>query len=403
MALGPIDLRLQSRDNKQMSVWILTFTLVALAQFSPFGEFRYPMTLPPYGTDPHINPFFLGENTMMGPDGLMLNTQFQLPVGTTVDIQNPMAFQTAAFDPNALWKVRLNSIPQDSSWLDIMREREYYMSLSDLRDKATTSDRKSRYRRFTETLKVVSKEPVRPAPVLQNSTTQSEAQPPCQGKGCAPKRQRPDGLSLAALNAKILNQLPKSSHEAFKKPWQRLLENWDKFDSDYMAFIDFRIPSTKNRFYMVNVKTGNVEAYRTTHSAKSAGTEKDRTWGYPVSYDTGAGTGSKLSTYGFFSTSSVKCIKYKECVRLQGLDVHNKNAFDRGVEVHTFFARIDGKVTNKSINDFGNDTDVVAEGCFGLDKSIGKYVTDRLIAKTAMVYAEPCTRSNSCPAFSKKK
>jgi len=96
----------------------------------------------------------------------------------------------------------------------------------------------------------------------------------------------------------------------------------------YISIVDFKKRSNLQRFFIINMETGEVEKYRTTHGINS---DKDND-GYAESFGNVVNSGK--SSLGFIRTAEVYWGKYKRSIRLDGLQATNSNVRARAIVYH---------------------------------------------------------------------
>lgn len=97
---------------------------------------------------------------------------------------------------------------------------------------------------------------------------------------------------------------------------------------NYLTVIDFTQHSSRQRFYLVNLKTGSVEQHVTAHGA---GSQRTNTGWIPGVSNS---DGSHLSSKGFYLTSSTYNGENGYSLRLDGLSTTNSNARARAIVIH---------------------------------------------------------------------
>jgi len=113
----------------------------------------------------------------------------------------------------------------------------------------------------------------------------------------------------------------------------RLAQNRDRRikNTNYMAIADFTMDSNKRRLFVLNLKTGEVEAFYTAHGRGRGG----RTNTHLHASYFGTSSGSYLTPPGFHVTSPVERNPRKGLsLRLDGLDARNANSASRGILIH---------------------------------------------------------------------
>lgn len=106
-------------------------------------------------------------------------------------------------------------------------------------------------------------------------------------------------------------------------------QNLDKFPNQaYLIVIDFRPRSHIQRFFLIDMKTGGVEKFRTTHG-KGSDKNKD---GFAETFGNIVNSGA--SSLGFIRTGEVYWGKFKRSVRLDGLSTTNSKVRERSIVLH---------------------------------------------------------------------
>lgn len=106
-------------------------------------------------------------------------------------------------------------------------------------------------------------------------------------------------------------------------------QNKSKFkNQNYVSIVDFSPRSNNYRFFIINMKTGQVERYRTTHGE---GSDKNRD-GFAESF--GNVPGSKKSSLGFVRTAEVYYGSFDRSLRLDGLSATNSKIRERAIVFH---------------------------------------------------------------------
>ena len=99
-------------------------------------------------------------------------------------------------------------------------------------------------------------------------------------------------------------------------------------NQDYLSVIDFRQFSGNKRFYIINMKTGEVWAIRVAHGK---GSDPDHD-GYANSFSNVSG--SNASSVGFYMTSTTYDGSHGYSLSLDGLSSTNSNVRSRAIVVH---------------------------------------------------------------------
>lgn len=95
-----------------------------------------------------------------------------------------------------------------------------------------------------------------------------------------------------------------------------------------LVIVDYAKHSREERLYVVNLKTGEVSAYRTSHGL---GSDPDHD-GYLDRFS--SVPGSQASPRGTFRIAEEYRGKHGRSVRLDGLDEENRTARDRAIVIH---------------------------------------------------------------------
>ncbi|MGE0632873.1 MAG: murein L,D-transpeptidase catalytic domain family protein [Pseudobdellovibrionaceae bacterium] len=99
-------------------------------------------------------------------------------------------------------------------------------------------------------------------------------------------------------------------------------------NKNYMIVLDFSRHSGKKRFYIINMKTGAVESFKTAHG-KYSDPDHD---GYATSFSNTNGSGK--SSIGFYLTAETYYGANGYSLKLDGLSSTNSNARSRAVVIH---------------------------------------------------------------------
>lgn len=98
---------------------------------------------------------------------------------------------------------------------------------------------------------------------------------------------------------------------------------------NYLGVYDYSLRSTKARFYVVNLKTGDVWA---VWSAHGKGSDADHD-GYAEKFSNASG--SNASSLGFAKTvETYQSAKFGYALRMKGLSTTNSNIYKRAVVIH---------------------------------------------------------------------
>ncbi|MEK2687520.1 murein L,D-transpeptidase catalytic domain family protein [Bdellovibrio sp. GT3] len=99
-------------------------------------------------------------------------------------------------------------------------------------------------------------------------------------------------------------------------------------NSDYLSVLDFSLSSTKKRFHIINMKTGEVWSI---HVAHGKGSDPDHD-GYANSFSNVSG--SNASSLGIYKTAETYSGSHGYSLRLDGLSSTNSKARSRAVVIH---------------------------------------------------------------------
>lgn len=103
----------------------------------------------------------------------------------------------------------------------------------------------------------------------------------------------------------------------------------DKFSNQsYVTIVDFRPRSNTWRFFLIDMNTGAVEKYHTTHGR---GSDKNKN-GWAETFGNVVNSGK--SSLGFIRVAEVYSGKYGRSVRLDGLSTTNSNVRKRAIVLH---------------------------------------------------------------------
>jgi hypothetical protein len=137
-------------------------------------------------------------------------------------------------------------------------------------------------------------------------------------------------------------------------------KNQDKFSNkNYIAIVDFKPRSDKYRLFIINIASGAVEKYHTTH-----GLHSDKN-GYAVAFGNVVNSGK--SSLGFIRTDHDYVGKFGRAVRLDGLSSTNSNVRERAVVFHGW-----DEVHEKNV------IQGLSWGCITLDYAIRDHVLDEM-------------------------
>lgn len=124
----------------------------------------------------------------------------------------------------------------------------------------------------------------------------------------------PDGIVPSALLAKTLDYFDKNKARISNQ--------------NYIVVIDFKQHNSKERFYVIDMQSGQVEKYLTAHG-KNSDPDYD---GYATTFSNTPG--SEMSSQGFYLTAETYEGSNGLSLVLDGLSSTNSNARSRAVVIH---------------------------------------------------------------------
>lgn len=137
-----------------------------------------------------------------------------------------------------------------------------------------------------------------------------------------------------------------------------------------MTIVDFTKHSGKQRFYVIDMKTGVVTPAVVAHGKMS---DPDYT-GYATKFSNVEG--SNMSSLGFVLTGATYTGVHGRSLRLNGLSPTNSNMFDRAIVIHGASYVVEGQAKQgRSL------------GCFALDEDEKDAIIDRL-KDGSLLYAD---------------
>jgi len=158
--------------------------------------------------------------------------------------------------------------------------------------------------------------------------------------------------------------------KAFSEAVHFLQQYETKFkNKDFMAIIDFKQKSTQRRFYLVNLKTGDVQQFLVAHG-KYSDSNHD---GYATQFSNTSGSGQ--SSLGAYMTAEHYSGKHGTSMRLDGLQATNSNARSRAVVMH------EADYVSPNLNPIGRSL-----GCPAVEPRYRQYLLTSLKAG-ALIYA----------------
>jgi hypothetical protein len=143
---------------------------------------------------------------------------------------------------------------------------------------------------------------------------------------------------------------------------------------DTIGVVDFSKPSSEPRFYLVDLMSGNVEAYRVAHGR---GSDPDHS-GFVERFSNDFG--SYASSNGAYTTGDYYDGKYGLSLKVRGLDWSNYNAEPRAIVIHNAWYAEDDMIPLHG--KLGR-----SEGCFAMSRE-NQYKVMRKLAGGRMIYAD---------------
>ena len=143
---------------------------------------------------------------------------------------------------------------------------------------------------------------------------------------------------------------------------------------DSIGIVDFSKPSNEERFYLVDLISGNVEAHRVAHGR---GSDPDHS-GFVERFSNDFG--SYASSNGTYTTGDYYDGKYGLSMKVRGLDWSNNNAESRAIVIHNAWYAEDDMIPVHG--KLGR-----SEGCFAMSRE-HQYAVMRKLAGGRMIYAD---------------
>lgn len=94
----------------------------------------------------------------------------------------------------------------------------------------------------------------------------------------------------------------------------------------YVAIVDFTAPSTQRRFYLINLRTGTVAKYYTSHGIGSGNSN--------YAYEFSNTKDSRQTSLGMYITGEIYSGHYGQTLRMYGLQRSNDQAYNRDIVLH---------------------------------------------------------------------
>jgi L,D-transpeptidase catalytic domain len=133
-------------------------------------------------------------------------------------------------------------------------------------------------------------------------------------------------------------------------------------NKNYVTFVDFSLPSTERRGYLINTNTGATQSFLVSHGNKSGGLYAEQFSNV---------IGSNKSSLGLYFVKKTYFGDNGYSVRLAGLEASNSNVEARTIVIHPADYVSDQFIKNNGM--LGR-----SEGCFALDRAISKSLIDKV-------------------------
>jgi hypothetical protein len=143
---------------------------------------------------------------------------------------------------------------------------------------------------------------------------------------------------------------------------------------DAIGIVDFSKPSSEERFYVVDLMSGNVEAHRVAHGR---GSDPDHS-GFVERFSNDFG--SYATSNGTYVTGDYYDGKYGTSMKVRGLDWSNYNAEPRAIVIHNAWYAEDAMIPVHG--KLGR-----SEGCFAMSRR-SQYEVMKRLAGGRMIYAD---------------
>jgi hypothetical protein len=130
----------------------------------------------------------------------------------------------------------------------------------------------------------------------------------------------------SVIQAKVKAEHPEIPAAAVTRAFDAYTQMESRFKNrDYVTIIDFDLPSTQKRMYVIDMKTGEVESYLTAHGKNS---------GFLYARAFSNDDNSDMSSLGLYATGPEYVGKHGPSMRLFGLESTNSNAYAREIVMH---------------------------------------------------------------------
>lgn len=331
-----------------------------LPNFQPpaLSNFIMP-ALPPQGALSGHFPFFRGNVFWpLGANSMYNYSWFNFPKATQFELMG----EYSDINSDDYYDVKIRSVPEYSS-RSYYKDESYYIKGSILSGLTANN---GVYTLTSDTDFYQRQE-------IQNRNLDDEICTDCQEKTSKTKKDslEIDSTRLALVKNKILKDksVPK---KAFLNAWNYFMKNQNKVrNKNYITVVDYNLPSTQPRLFLINLKNGSVEKHMVSHGVNSSGYGENVK--YALQYSNGIG--DNTSSKGAYLTGETYSGRFNGSMRLDGQQSYNSNARKRNIVVHPF------KHVTSSIAG-------LTEGCFGLSPK----ESEKIINKTkngSVWYVEP--------------
>jgi hypothetical protein len=152
------------------------------------------------------------------------------------------------------------------------------------------------------------------------------------------------------------------------------LDQHQVWPRDTIAIADFSKPSNEERFFVVDLASGNVEAHRVAHGR---GSDPDHS-GFVERFSNDFG--SYATSNGTYVTGDYYDGKYGLSMKVRGLDWSNSNAEPRAIVIHNAWYAEDDMIPIHG--KLGR-----SEGCFAMSRQ-SQFEVMRKLAGGRMIYAD---------------
>ncbi len=139
-------------------------------------------------------------------------------------------------------------------------------------------------------------------------------------------------------------------------------QNKSRFrNQNYISVVDFAPRSNNHRLFIINLKTGSIQRYRTSHG-EGSDTNRD---GYAESF--GNVPGSRKSSLGYARTAEVYNGSFGRSLRLDGLSSTNTKIRERAIVFHGWTKGVEA-----------NQIQALSWGCVTIDDDYRDVVIDQI-------------------------